>query len=119
MKYLLVLAAFLASSVSAVETTSSDGRVYSGDYFYNFENAYLTPDGKPNESWCLSGNVSMAKAELPTKGSAPPWGTSHVVVRGKLGPEGHFGSLGGCNRVLTITQLLKVSNMRGQDGTSP
>ena len=119
MKYLLFLAVFLVGCFSAVATTPSNVTVYSGDYFYNFENAYLTPDGKPNESWCLSGKVDMSKAELPAKGNAPPWGTSHVVVRGELGPEGHFGNLGGCNRVLTVTQLLKVSNMRGQDGTPP
>ena len=84
---------------------------YSGEYFYNFENAYLTPDGK-SEEWCLDGD--MSKAELPSKDENGRWGTSHVVLRGKLGPEGHFGQLGMCERVLTVTSIVKITNMRGR-----
>ena len=89
----------------------SQDSTYSGEYFYNFENAYLTPDGK-SEEWCLDGD--MSKAELPAKDPNGPWGTSHVVVRGKLGPEGHFGQLGMCERVLTVTSVVRVTNMRGR-----
>jgi hypothetical protein len=36
--------------------------IYSGEYSYNFEYAYLAPDGL-NEQWCLKGD--MSEAELP------------------------------------------------------
>jgi hypothetical protein len=85
---------------------------YGGEYFYNFENAYLTPDGK-NEEWCLHGD--MSRAELPAQGPSGRWGTSHLIVRGKLGPEGHFGQLGMCERVLTVTSIVKVTDMRGRE----
>lgn len=80
---------------------------YSGEYFYNFEFAYLTPQGK-SEEWCLSGD--MSKAELPEG-----WGTSQVVVEGTLGPRGKYGNLGACERVLTVTRLVEVSDRRGRE----
>ncbi len=79
---------------------------YTGEYFYNFEFAYLTPDGQ-DVRWCIDGN--MSRAELPER-----WGTSHVIVRGSLGPEGSYGNLGVCKRILTVTELVSVSNMRGR-----
>jgi len=88
-------------------TTSNGAGTYSGEYFYNFEFAYLTPADQ-NEQWCISGD--MSKAELPER-----WGTSHVTVQGTLGPEGSYGNLGVCKRVLTVTKLVKVSNMRGRE----
>ena len=106
-----LMVSLIVVSGSCASVTAKDHR-YSGEYFYNFENAYLTPDGK-NEAWCLNGD--MAKAELPAKDASGPWGTSHVVVRGKLGPVGHFGNLGMCKRVLTVTELVTVSNMRGRE----
>jgi hypothetical protein len=105
------LVILLALAVSACGWMSRQEPTYSGEYFYNFENAFLTPDGK-NEEWCLDGD--MSKAELPAKDANGPWGTSHVVVRGELGPQGHFGGLGRCERVLKVTELVKVSNMRGR-----
>ena len=58
--------------------------VFSGEYFYNFENSYFTPNGK-DEAWCI--NSDMSKAMLPAKSRGEQWGTSYVVVRGKLGPD--------------------------------
>jgi hypothetical protein len=101
---LLVLAA--CSSLVAKEPA------YRGEYFYNFENAIFTPDGK-EEDWCLSG-ISMEKAELPAKDASGPWGISHVVLRGKLGPLGSFGGLGRCTHILAVTEILEITNMRGQ-----
>ncbi|KAB0584508.1 hypothetical protein F7Q92_03070 [Ideonella dechloratans] len=91
----------------AATAAANDQVAYSGDYFYNFEFAYLTPDGK-NEQWCIKGD--MAPAER-----ADRWGTSRVVVEGTLGPEGKYGNLGVCKRILTVTRLLKVINMRGRE----
>lgn len=50
---------------------------------------------------------------LPAKDSTEPWGMSHVVVRGRVGALGKYGGLGRCNRVLTVSALVEVSNMRG------
>jgi hypothetical protein len=33
--------------------------IFRGEYFYNFENAVLTPDGK-DEAWCIDGDMSKA-----------------------------------------------------------
>jgi hypothetical protein len=86
--------------------------VFKGTYFYNFENSFLTPEGK-DEAWCI--NSDMSKAMLPADSRGEQWGTSYVVVRGKLGPEGSFGGLGRCKRVLEVTEILEVKNMRGRE----
>ena len=82
--------------------------VFKGTYFYNFENSFLTSEGK-DEAWCISSD--MSKAMLPADSRGEQWGTSYVVVRGKLGPEGSFGGLGRCKRVLEVTEILEVKNM--------
>lgn len=83
---------------------------YNGEYFYNFEYAYLTPEGL-NEQWCLKGN--MSNAELHSNNGKSTEGTSYVTVQGTLGPRGSYGNLGICKRILTVTKLVKVANMRG------
>jgi hypothetical protein len=90
---------------------ASKDPVYKGRYFYNFENSYLTPEGK-DEAWCI--NSDMSKAMFPADSHGERWGTAYVVVRGKLGPKGSFGGLGRCKRVLEVTEILEVKNMRGR-----
>jgi hypothetical protein len=87
--------------------------VYSGEYFYNFENSHFTPDGK-DERWCINAGL-MEKAMLPAKDDIGQWGKSHVVVRGKLGPLGNYGGLGTCKRVLGVTHIIEIKNMRGRN----
>jgi uncharacterized protein YceK len=103
---LLIIALLFSLTGCASVGTKVD--TYSGEYFYNFEYAYLTPDGS-NEQWCLKGD--MSRAELPSKGAE---GTSHVTVQGALGPRGSYGNLGVCKRILTVTKLVKVTDMRGK-----
>jgi hypothetical protein len=105
--------AFVLGTVTASGWASpaSKDPVFKGTYFYNFENSYLTPEGK-DEAWCI--NSDMSKAMLPPDRRGERWGTSYVVVRGKLGPEGRFGGLGACNRVLKVTEIIEVKNMRGR-----
>ena len=110
LSFTLALALALGSA-SACATPVSKESVFRGEYFYNFENSHLTPNGK-EEAWCI--NSDMSKAMLPADGRGEPWGTSYVVVRGKLGPEGRFGGLGRCKRVLEVTEILEVKNMRGR-----
>ena len=57
----------------------------------------------------------MKQAELPAKGASGPWGTAHVVVRGKLSPPGHYCNLGASKYVLTINEVLKISDKRATD----
>ncbi|WP_369935910.1 hypothetical protein [Xanthomonas tesorieronis] len=101
------LIALLMTLCAGCATTSNGTRTYSGEYFYNFEFAYLVP-AKKNEQWCINGD--MSRAELPER-----WGTSHVTVQGTLGPQGSYGNLGVCKRVFSVTRLIKVSNMRGRE----
>jgi hypothetical protein len=111
MKTFTVLAMVIGASLTACASVPTKNPAYSGEYFYNFENAIFTPDGKA-EDWCLSG-ISMQKAELPAKDAGGPWGTSHVVLRGKLGPMGSYGGLGRCKHVLNVTEIVEITNMRG------
>lgn len=98
--------------VAACASVPSGQAAYSGEYFYNFENAVFTPDGK-EARWCIRGDMSMA--ELPAADVSGPWGTSHVVVQGTLGPLGHYGNLGSCERELVVAKILKVSDMKGRE----
>lgn len=111
MKIRMAIWVLLATAALRVPAAPSADATYSGEYFYNFENSFLTPDGK-KESWCVDSRL-MTKAMLPAKDSTGPWGMSHVVVRGKIGALGKYGGLGRCNRVLTVTALVEVTNMRG------
>ena len=108
----IVALALALNAVSGYAGPKSNDPIYRGEYFYNFENSFLTPDGK-NEAWCI--NSDMSKAMLPAKKPDEQWGTSYVVVRGKLGPEGNFGGLGRCKCVLEVTEILEVKNMRGRE----
>ena len=83
-----------------------------GEYFYNFENADFTPEGS-KECWVVRGD--MSRAELPPLDKSPPWGTSTVVLRGKLGPRGKFGNLGVCTHVFSVLEIVEVSNMRRRE----
>ena len=78
-----------------------------GEYFYNFENAVLTPRGS-TERWCVNGDMSAA--EVRGKNGNPGWGTAEVTVIGKLGPKGSFGSLGSCVRELAVSKVISVRN---------
>jgi len=112
MKIFLV-PALLVVALAAGCASSPTGDTYSGEYFYNFEWASFFPDGNKDERWCVEGD--MARAELPATNPSGPWGTSHVVVRGTLGPPGSYGNLGACKRILKVTELVEVSNMRGRE----
>lgn len=110
---LLIIGITAALLCGGCATTQPDpGKVYSGTYFYNFESSSFTPDGA-DETWCLSGN--MEQAELPAKSTSSPWGTAHVVVRGTLSPPGHYCNLGASKYVLTVNQVLKVSDKRAHE----
>lgn len=110
MQYRKSIAVVFLLSLAGCASLGTKVETYSGEYFYNFEYAYLTPDGL-NEQWCLKGN--MSEAELPSSNGKGAEGTSHVTVQGTLGPRGSYGNMGVCKRILTVTKLVKVSNMRG------
>lgn len=94
----------IATAATGAEAT---GAVYSGEYFYNFENAYLMPKGS-SKCWAIKGD--MRAAELPGKNGAQPWGTAQVVIRGTLSPKGHYGNLGACTHLLTVVEIVSIAN---------
>jgi hypothetical protein len=98
------LLTLIAGAATGAEAT---GEIYSGEYFYNFENAYLTPKGSM-ECWAIKGD--MRAAELPGKNGAQPWGTATVVVRGTLSPKGHYGNLGACKHLITVVEIISIAN---------
>jgi hypothetical protein len=90
--------------LGACASVPKSGDVYTGTYFYNFEFAILTPTGT-HDRWCVDGDLSSA--QLPGG-----WGTADVVVQGTVGPPGHYGNLGSCQRVIRVTKILEVTNKR-------
>ncbi|MBN8224295.1 MAG: hypothetical protein J0L89_05705 [Xanthomonadales bacterium] len=114
MSKLCTLAFLVLSLLAGCASSPPKDPLYSGEYFYNFESSYLTPDGK-DEAWCIDAG-RMERAMLPARDVNGQWGTSHVVVRGKLGPRGSYGGLGRCRHVLEVTEIIEISNMRGRDG---
>ena len=78
-------------------------KVYSGQYFYNFENANFTLDGA-KECWVVSGGLKEAETAA--------WGTAHVVVRGVLSPAGHYGNLGACTHMLKVVEIVEISDKK-------
>ena len=99
----------LALLVMLLAACAPRSAVYEGEYFYNFENKYITPKGS-TECWAVQGD--MSKAELPATHKTGPWGFTSVVVRGSVSPEGHFGNMGFCKHQITVTELLEFTNQR-------
>jgi len=105
------IGALLLLGGCTVAKPAQPDKVYSGTYFYNFESSSFTPDGT-SEAWCLRGNVEQA--ELLANGASAPSGRAHVVVRGVLSPPGHYCNLGASTHILTVSQILEVSDKRPQ-----
>jgi hypothetical protein len=107
---MIVAAALLTGGCATTQPGPS--KVYSGNYFYNFETSSFTPDGT-DESWYLSGN--LGQAELASNGPGDPRDTAHIVVLGALSPPGHYCNLGASKYVLTVNEVLEVSDRRVQE----
>jgi hypothetical protein len=80
--------------------------VVEGEYFYNFENSKVQPKGS-KEWWCIRGDMSQAELD-------DGWGRSDVVVEGFVGPREHERTTAGCDRILTLTRLIKVSKTHAE-----
>ena len=99
----LLLIATASFPVSALDASP---QTYAGVYFYNFENAYFTPDGHKD---CWVVGAALRSTEINPRNSPHPSGTARVVIRGLLGPKGHFGNLGTCTHVLKNVEILSVT----------
>ena len=104
---------FRAGLLTAIVVISScartDTSVVRGEYFYNFENASITPEGK-EECWEVKGD--MSSAELRGNQPTGPWGRSKVVVRGHVSAPGKYGNMGRCTRVIAVTEIVSVEHGR-------
>ena len=98
----------LPLSVLAAEPTS---KIYAGLYVYDWERSEFRPKGT-TERWEVQGNLEKARAPWKDKKALPPSGQAEVVLRGTLGPEGRFGHLGCCTRILTVEEVVEVKNAR-------
>jgi uncharacterized protein YceK len=104
---LIILIVIISGCVSIVPKSA----IYRGEYFYNFESAYFTPEGS-SESWCVN-SAKLKDAELPTeKTSEDTWGTAQVVVRGLLSRQGKYCNLGAYKHFLEITEIIDISNRK-------
>ena len=73
--------------------------------------AYFTAHGHQT-CWDLIGD--MSKAELKPANGTQSWGIATVVLRGVLGPAGHFGNMGACDHQLTVLEILKIGEKKGR-----
>ena len=81
-------------------------RIYRGEYFQNFENSALMPDDG-GARWCLRS--PQLDERLGGQGTTVQ---AKVVVRGQLSRKGHYCGLGAYERILTVTEVLEVSDVR-------
>lgn len=96
-------------AISGCVDLAPKSSIYSGEYFYNFENASFTSEGG-SESWCVNSS-KLKDAELPSNGAPEgAWGTAQIVVRGVLSPRGRYCHLGSYKHFLEITEVIDVSN---------
>ena len=104
---------FRAGVFGAIVVISSCARtdtpVVRGEYFYNFENASLIPDGK-EECWEVKGD--MSRAEFRGNGTSRPWGFSNVVVRGVLSAPRKYGNMGRCTREISVTEVISAEHIK-------
>jgi len=84
-------------------------RTYRGEYFLNFESSTLTPEsgGAP-----LCVRSPQLAERLESQGATV---RAHVIVRGRLSEQGHYCNLGAYKRLLTVTEILDVSDVRARD----
>ena len=106
-----VIAVIVLMTGCTTASRPQPSKVYSGTYFYNFESSSFTPDGT-DETWCLNGD--LRQAELPSEGANGLRGTAHVVVRGTLSLPGHYCNLGAFKRMLTVSEVMEVSDKRAE-----
>jgi hypothetical protein len=104
-----LLSLLLAPIVASAQTPLPG--VYSGTYFFNFENANFTPDGS-KECWAIHGD--MREAEISAKPGTSAWGSAHVMVRGTLSAPGHYGNLGACTHVLKVIEILQIADKKAK-----
>jgi len=109
MKNLAIGLLLSISQLLAGCTTHSQGQIYKGSYFYNFESSSFTPAGS-HETWCVN-SVELAQAQLPSAQS----GTADVVVQGSLSPKGHYCNLGASKHVLKVYKVVSVANLKSVD----
>jgi hypothetical protein len=112
MRNQLALKILCVAALSGCASTQPPvGEVYHGEYFYNFETAAFTPQGR-SERWRVN-SAKLKDAEVPANGSpGGPWGTAEIVVRGTLSPEGSYCNLGAYKRFLEITEVISITNKR-------
>jgi len=81
-------------------------RTYRGEYFLNFENSVLTPeDGGPR----LCVRSPQLAERLGAQGATV---RAKVAVRGQVSGKGHYCGLGAYERVLTVTEIVDISDVR-------
>jgi hypothetical protein len=100
----------LCTLLAACVTPASKDLVYRGEYFDNFEHHIFTPNGT-EEDWCVD-TYSLRKGTLPVMDEGAQAVSAQVVFRGKIGPEDDDGGRGLCYRVLAVTEILEVTNVR-------
>jgi hypothetical protein len=84
-------------------------RTYRGEYFLNFESSALTPDAG-GASICVR-SPQLAE-RLQAQGATV---RAHVIVRGRLSEQGHYCNMGAYLRLLTVSEILDISDVRARD----
>jgi len=100
----MLLVALCAIALGGCATSME--RTYRGEYFQNFESSALTPAGGGAplcvHSAQLAERLGMQSASV----------RANVTVRGRLSKKGRYCNLGAYERVLTITGIVDISDVR-------
>lgn len=90
----------------ACATAGAGGNTeYAGLYAQGFEVDSFRPCGSPEKWWVVQGEELR---ERYRQVATQPYEEVYVVVRGRVGPPGRYGHLGGYSRQLSMTEVVQV-----------
>lgn len=78
---------------------------YAGVYSQGFEVDSFQPCGSPEQWWVTRGEELRERyRQVATR----PYEEVYVVVRGRVGPPGHYGHMGAYARELSVDEVVQV-----------
>lgn len=105
----LFLAGLLGLALASCAGSAPAGeRRFSGTFDFHFETASFAPDNGGGPYWLSAEGETWNQITAPlTEAGVGPWGRVHIVVEGRLSPEGHYGHLGAYSRELRVTRVIE------------
>lgn len=104
--FLLALLSF-ALGACALPASAYTQR-FSGTFDWGFETSSLHPDRGGGPYWVSFEGDALERIAAPLgQTDRGTWGRFHLVVEGRLSPEGHYGHMGAYRRELHVTRVIE------------